>query len=43
MDRLRPIMANIAVVFYWGWAAMMGMPVEELVAFHRLAKERSRA
>jgi len=33
-------MADVAVVFGWGWAELRSMPVEELLAFRQLAEER---
>ncbi|WP_082211852.1 GpE family phage tail protein [Endozoicomonas montiporae] len=34
-------MANLAILFHWSLPDMKSMPLEELVAFHKLALERA--
>ncbi|MEJ1398774.1 MAG: GpE family phage tail protein [Candidatus Sedimenticola sp. (ex Thyasira tokunagai)] len=34
-------MANLAAVFHWQPSEMKALEVEELVEYHRLAKERT--
>jgi|GEM_PF-2570657 len=41
LQRLRPIMANLAAVFHWQPSELKALTLEELSEFHQLAKERT--
>ena len=38
---MRPILANLAVVFHWCLEDMKQMPLDELAAYHKLALART--